>query len=100
MRVLVVANWDLEAQPTPWATQRIEALRAAGLEVELLAVECVADRRGFLVLRQALAERVARGDLDLVAPLYGSLLGLTCVFQRRVPCALSFAGTDLNGLRT
>jgi hypothetical protein len=99
LRVLAVANWDWAARPTPWATQRVESLRQAGAEVEVLAVECVADRLGFLRLWRALDARLRRDDFDVVAPLYGSLLGLMCAVQRRVPCALSFAGTDLNGLR-
>lgn len=101
LRILAVANWDLAKSPTPWATQRIAALRAAGAEVEVLAVECVGDRRGFVRLWRALGARLDREPKpDVVAPLYGSLLGLVCALQRRVPCAISFAGSDLNGTRT
>jgi hypothetical protein len=97
MKILAVANWDETANPTPWARQRIDALRAAGASVELLAVDCLTDRRGFLRLWRTLDERLRSGEFDVVAPLYGSLLGLLCTAQRRVPCALSFAGSDLNG---
>lgn len=97
MRVLAVANWDSAASPTAWATQRLASLRAAGVEVELLAVDCVHDRGGWLRLWRALDERLRRERFDAVVPLYGSLLGLLCAAQRRAPCAMSFAGSDLNG---
>jgi hypothetical protein len=94
MRILAVANWGPGANS--WAGQRVEALRRAGVEVELLTEECVEDRRGYLRLWRALDRRLASGRFDLVAPLYGSLLGLMCAVQRRVPCVISFAGSDLN----
>lgn len=97
MRVLAVANWDPATTQQSWAGERLEALRRAGVEVELLAVECVRDRRGYLTLWRQLHERLAQSRYDLVAPLYGSLLGLLCAAQRRVPCVVSFAGSDLNG---
>jgi glycosyltransferase involved in cell wall biosynthesis len=97
IRLLVIANWNLDQQPTTWAIQRIRALEAAGVSVELLWRDCIQDPRGYLRLWRALDERLKRGDVDLVAPLYGSFLGLLCTLQRRVPCALSFAGSDLNG---
>jgi teichuronic acid biosynthesis glycosyltransferase TuaC len=100
LHILVVANWDLARSPTPWATQRIAALRAAGADVEVLSVECVQDRKGFLQLWRALGARLDRDPRpDVVAPLYGSILGLICALQRKVPCAVSFAGSDLNGTR-
>jgi hypothetical protein len=97
MRVLAVANWDPLRTPTSWAAQRLTSLRRAGVDVELLAIECVRDRRGYLRLWTALHERLARERFDVVAPLYGALLGLMCAAQRRVPCVISFAGSDLNG---
>ena len=97
LRVLAVANWDFYGNPTPWAVARLEALRRAEAVVDLLAEDCVTDRRGFLRLWRALNERLARVDYDVVAPMYGSALGLLCSVQRRVPCALSLAGSDLNG---
>src|SRR5689334_9943203 len=97
LRVLAVANWDPARLPTPWAEQRLAALRRAGLEVELLAVECVTDKRGYWKLWTSMSERLRRGDIDLVAPLYGSFLGLLCAARRGVKCAVSFAGSDLNG---
>ena len=97
LRLLAVANWDFARAPTPWAAQRLEALRRAGAEVEILFEECVADRAGFLRLWRRLDQRLESGRYDVVAPLYGSLLGLLCAAQRRVPCALSFAGSDLQG---
>jgi len=97
LRVLAVANWDAVARPIAWAEQRLEALRRVGVDVDLLAIECCSDRRGYLRLWTALQERVASGRYDLVAPLYGSVVGLLCTLQRRVPCVVSFAGSDLNG---
>ena len=97
LRVLAVANWDFYGDPTPWAVARLEALRRADALVDLLQEDCVTDRRGFLRLWRALDDRLARCDYDVVAPLYGSVLGLLCAAQRRVPCALSLAGSDLNG---
>lgn len=97
MRVLFVANWDPAHEPMTWAMQRLEALRRVGVEVELLAEECIRDRGGYWRLWRALDERLRGGRFDLVAPLYGSLLGLLCAAQRHVPCALSFVGSDLNG---
>jgi glycosyltransferase involved in cell wall biosynthesis len=79
--------------------QRLEALRRVGAEVELIAEECVSDRRGFLRLWQRLNRRLDEKRFDVVVPLYGSLLGLLCAAQRRVPCALSLVGSDLNGSR-
>jgi glycosyltransferase involved in cell wall biosynthesis len=96
MRVLAVANWDPATTPISWAEQRIAALRRAGVEVDLLAVECVRDRAGYLRLWRALGRRLDGGGYDLVAPLYGSLLGLLCALQRKAPCVVSFAGSDLN----
>jgi hypothetical protein len=96
MRILAVANWGAGAPANSWASQRVEALRRAGVEVELLAEECVADRGGYLRLWRALDRRLRGGRFDLVAPLYGSLLGLMCAAQRHVPCVISFAGSDLN----
>jgi glycosyltransferase involved in cell wall biosynthesis len=98
LRLLAVANWSLDDEPTPWADQRIAALRAAGIDVDVLAISCVGDLAGYLTLHQALRRCLTARRYDLVAPLYGSLLALMCVAQRRVPCALSFAGSDLNGL--
>jgi hypothetical protein len=97
MRVLAVANWDPVTNPTTWAAERLESFRRAGIEVELLAQDCIGDRRGYLRLWRALQRRLARERFDLVVPLYGSLLGLLCTLQRRVPCVVSFAGSDLNG---
>jgi glycosyltransferase involved in cell wall biosynthesis len=97
LRVLAVANWDAVARPIAWAEQRLEALRRAGVDVDLLAIECCSDRRGYLRLWTLLQERVASGRYDLVAPLYGSIVGLLCTLQRRVPCVVSFAGSDLIG---
>lgn len=97
MRILAVANWDFEQLPTPWAAQRLDALRRLGFAIDVLGEDCVSDRRGYLRLWRALNKRLATGKYDLVAPLYGSFLGLLCAAQRRVPCALSFAGSDLNG---
>ncbi len=98
MRVLAVANWDLDRVPTAWATMRVEALRRAGATVDILAIDCVSRRAGFVTLLRELRARLRDGDYDLVAPLYGSLLGLVCAVQQ-TPCALSFAGSDLNGTR-
>ena len=95
--VLAVANWDAHRTPAPWAVMRVEALRRAGAHVDVLHEECVTDRRGFIRLWRALRRRTAEQHYDVVAPLYGSLLGLLCAVQRRVPCALALAGTDLNG---
>jgi Glycosyl transferases group 1 len=97
VRVLAVANWDPSRTHTAWAAQRLEGLRRAGIEVELLAEECVHDPRGYLRLWRALRRRLLDEKFDLVAPLYGSLLGLVCALQRMVPCVISFAGSDLNG---
>ncbi|HEY2746451.1 MAG TPA: glycosyltransferase [Polyangia bacterium] len=97
LRVLAVANWDFYGNPTPWAIARLEALRRANAVVDLIAEDCVTDRRGFVRLWRALHDRLARIDYDVVAPMYGSALGLLCAAQRRVPCALSLAGSDLNG---
>ena len=97
LRVLAVANWDFYGNPTPWAVARLEALRRAEAVVDLLAEDCLTDRRGFLRLWRALNERLSRQAYDVVAPMYGSVLGLLCAVQRRVPCALSLAGSDLNG---
>ncbi len=97
LRILAVANWDWSSTPAPWAATRIEALRATGAEVDLLAEDCIGDRRGFARLWRALDDRLERGGYHVVAPLYGSFLGLLCSVQRRVPCALSLAGSDLNG---
>jgi glycosyltransferase involved in cell wall biosynthesis len=97
MRVLAVINWDPAEKPTTWAAQRLEGLRRAGVEGELLAEECVSRRRGYWRLWKALRRRLRRERFDLVVPLYGSLLGLLCAAQRRVPCVVSFAGSDLNG---
>ncbi len=99
MRVLVVANWDMVRVPTAWVERRIAALRALGLEVDVLMEECVADRLGFFRLAWRLHQQLRRERYDLVAPLYGSLVGLLCSLQRQTSCALSFAGSDLNGLR-
>jgi teichuronic acid biosynthesis glycosyltransferase TuaC len=97
LRVLAVANWNYASTPAPWAWMRIDALRRAGAVVDVLSEECVDDRRGFVRLWRALNQRLAHERYDVVAPLYGSLLGLLCAAQRRVPCALSFAGSDLCG---
>jgi teichuronic acid biosynthesis glycosyltransferase TuaC len=97
MRVLAVANWDTATSRSAWAPQRLRALAAAGVEVDLLARDCVRDRREYFGLWRDLNHRLATGRYDLVAPLYGSFLGLLCTLQRRVPCAISFAGSDLNG---
>src|SRR5512135_2009944 len=97
MRVLAVANWDPDRKAIPWADQRLAALRRHGVEVDVLAHPCAADPRDYLRLRRALDERLRARRYDLIAPLYGSVLGLVCAMQRRVPCALSFAGSDLNG---
>jgi teichuronic acid biosynthesis glycosyltransferase TuaC len=97
MRVLLVANWDLDADPTPWATQRVSALRRAGIEADVLAVPCHGELGGYFRLWRALSQKLETGAYDLVAPLYGSVLGLLCAAQRRTPCAVSFAGSDLNG---
>jgi glycosyltransferase involved in cell wall biosynthesis len=98
LRLLAVANWDFERDPTPWAIQRLAALRRADVDVDLLAVACVGAPGGYLRLHRALRDRLAQRRYDLVAPLYGSLLGLVCAAQRQTPCAVSFAGSDLNGV--
>lgn len=100
LKILAVANWDFEASPNPWAIQRVEALRAGGVEVEVLSEECVTDRRGYLRLWRRLNQRLTASHFDVVAPFYGSLNGLLCVSQRRVPVAIHFAGTDINGQPT
>lgn len=97
MRVLAVANWDPAKKTIPWAEQRLASLRRQGLEVDLLAEPCLDDPRGYLRLWRAIDLQVTARRYDLLAPLYGSMLGLVCALQRKVPCALSFAGSDLNG---
>lgn len=97
MRVLAVANWDPTAKRIPWAEQRLDSLRRAGVEVDLLARACGADPLAYLGLWRAVDEQARARRYDLIAPLYGSVLGLVCALQRRAPCALSFAGSDLNG---
>lgn len=97
LRILAVANWDFDAVKVTWAVQRVAALRARGLEVEVLAEDCIEDKRGYLRLWRRLQRRLDEAPFDLVAPLYGSFLGLLCSLQRRVPCVISFAGSDLNG---
>ncbi|MDB4965216.1 MAG: glycosyl transferase [Myxococcales bacterium] len=97
MRVLAVANWNPATTRSAWPSERLRALAAAGVEVDLLARDCVRDRREYFGLWRDLNRRLATGRYDLVAPLYGSFLGLLCTLQRRVPCAISFAGSDLNG---
>lgn len=97
LRVLAVANWDFAWTEVPWATMRIEALRRAGADVDVLDEDCVHNRLGFLRLWRRLQDQLASGQYDVVAPLYGSVLGLVCAAQRRVPCALSLAGSDVNG---
>jgi teichuronic acid biosynthesis glycosyltransferase TuaC len=95
MRLLAVANWDPAVTHIAWADQRLASLRRRGVEVDLLAHPCP-QPRDWLRLWRALETRLAREPYDLVAPLYGSMLGLVCALGR-VPCALSFAGSDLNG---
>ncbi len=97
MRVLAVANWRPDTTRAQWAVQRLEALGRVGVEVELLAEDCLSDKRGWLRLWRALNRRLDSGRYDLVAPLYGSFLGLLCAAQRRVPCVMSFVGSDLQG---
>jgi hypothetical protein len=101
LRILMVANWDFEVSANPWAIQRMERLRAAGVDVEVLAVDCINDRGGYLKLWRALNARLKSAPrIDVVAPLYGSLLGLLCTLQWRAPVAIHFAGTDINGRPT
>ena len=100
MRVLAVANWDPSVTRVAWAIQRLDSLRRHGVEVDLLAEPCANSRRGWLALRQRLDEKLVEERYDVVAPLYGSVLGLVCVERARargLPCAMSFAGSDLNG---
>ena len=96
MRILAVANWDPHAHPIPWAAERLRALQRAGVQVDLLA-RPTPDARSWLELVLALDARLHQRRYDAVAPLYGSLLGLICALQRRAPCVVSFAGSDLNG---
>src|SRR5262245_59933848 len=100
MRILAVANWDQDQKKVPWAEQRLASLRRAGVEVEILAEPCAPNLRAYLRLRRHIDERLRSRHYDLVAPLYGSVLGLVSALQRRVPCAVSFAGSDLNGSPT
>jgi glycosyltransferase involved in cell wall biosynthesis len=97
IRLLAVANWDFDKQRTSWAVQRIRAFEAAGVEVDVLWEDCIEKPQGYFRLWRRLDERLQRDRVDLVAPLYGSFLGLLCTLQRRVPCVVSFAGSDLNG---
>jgi teichuronic acid biosynthesis glycosyltransferase TuaC len=97
LRILAVLNWDRELFYSSWAEKRLDLLRRAGAEVDVLAMDCVGDRWRFFDLWREVRRRVATGRCDLVVPLYGSLNGLVCTLQRSVPCAVAFAGTDLGG---
>lgn len=100
LRVLAVAHWNYDGNPHPWAIQRIQSLRDAGVRVDVLAEDCISDRRGYLRLWRELNRRLTDSPYDVVAPLYGSLLGLLSVMQRKAPVALHFAGSDINGRPT
>jgi hypothetical protein len=94
MRILAVAGWDPERTPWSWALERLRALDAAGVEIDLLTHACGRNHLGYFSLWRALHKRLDNGHYDLVAPLDGSLLGLLCTLQRRVPCVVSCAGSD------
>src|SRR4051812_766610 len=97
LKILAVANCRFASKPAPCAAQRIDALRRAGAYVDVLDVECIEERWSFIRLWRQLRRKLDEEHFDVVAPLYGSALGLLCTLQRRAPAAVSFAGSDVNG---
>jgi teichuronic acid biosynthesis glycosyltransferase TuaC len=97
LRLLAVADWSFARTRSPWAEERLAALRRAGVEVDLVDVDCVESRLGFVRLAAAIAGALRRRRYDAIMPLYGSLTAVLCALAPGVPLVAAFAGTDLNG---
>jgi glycosyltransferase involved in cell wall biosynthesis len=93
MRVLVVHSGN-HAHVAPFIAEQAEALREAGCEVQLFAVEGHGIR-GYLRCLPMLKEAIADFQPDIVHAHYG-LCGLLCTLQRKVPVVVTYHGSDIN----
>ena len=99
MRVLLVTA----LYPTPdrpaWGAfvrTQVEALREAGVDVEVLLVRGRSSKLAYPAAARALRRRLAAETHDIVHAHYG-LVGLVSRLQRRRPLVVSFHGSDLLG---
>jgi glycosyltransferase involved in cell wall biosynthesis len=93
MRVLVVHSGN-HAHVAPFIAEQAEALREAGCEVQLFAVEGHG-MRGYLRCLPMLKKAIADFRPDIVHAHYG-LCGLLCTLQRQVPVVVTYHGSDIN----
>jgi teichuronic acid biosynthesis glycosyltransferase TuaC len=99
LSVLLVTNMYPTAEE-PWygcfVHEQVEDLRALGIDLEVLHVDCRRGALNYLRMAQEVRRRVARRHFDLIHSHYG-LTGAAAAFQRRVPTVTTFHGSDCNG---
>ena len=93
MKVLVVHSGN-HKQVAPFIVEQAEALREAGCEVQLFAVEGHGIQ-GYLHCLPSLKRAIAEYRPDIVHAHYG-LCGLLCTLQRKVPVVITYHGSDIN----
>jgi glycosyltransferase involved in cell wall biosynthesis len=97
LRLLAVANWSFARIRSTWAEERIAALRRAGVEVDVIDVDCASSRLGFARLWAKVLRATRQRRYDAIMPFYGSLTALLCAWTPGVPLVAAFAGSDING---
>lgn len=93
MRVLFVSSGNHKAL-APFITEQADALRKAGNDVSLFAIQghgiC-----GYLQNLKPLKDTIARFHPDVVHAHYG-LCGLLCTLQHKAPVVVTYHGSDIN----
>lgn len=101
MRVLAVTNMYPSAAE-PWygcfVKEQMDAVRAAGVDVDILSFDGRVDRRAYLRAVVATRHRLRRGNFDVVHAHYG-LSGAVAALQRRVPVVTTIWGSDAGYIR-
>jgi glycosyltransferase involved in cell wall biosynthesis len=101
MRVLMLTN--MYPQPSRqwmgiYVKREVDALRAIGVQVDVMVVEGWRDRLEYLKAFPRLRRRIRESRYDLIHAYYG-LSGLLAAFQRRLPFVVTFCGDDALGTR-
>lgn len=99
-RVLVITSeWPTPNRPeiAPFLVREVQALRRAGVAVEVFAFRGAMNPGNYLRAWGRLLPRLNRARYDLVHAQFGQS-GLLALFPKRLPLVVTYQGSDLNGL--
>ncbi len=97
--LMVTSEWPDEEHPhaVPFIVQQVEALRATGVDVEVLPFRGARNPLRYLGAWAALRRRLTERPHDLVHAQFGQSAIVAC-FPKRLPLVVTFRGDDLEGI--